>query len=128
MTEVLPHLTNIMDKSKTPVYDAPCNCGLKGEHTLSIHGTSPEWDKNHYWVDHEVTERIGTKEWPYVKTVKVTRPSANQTFRIDLTLKKDCSEFVDEAEVKGWLEELFNGCEMGEVTVDLVKEVADIQS
>lgn len=38
------------DDEKTPVFDEVCDCLMEGLHRLSMHGTSPEWDAQHYWT------------------------------------------------------------------------------
>jgi len=49
-----------------------------------------------------------------------------QTFRIDITLKTECEDLVNEPFVKAWVENQFEGSDVGEVTVDVVKEIPDM--
>lgn len=47
---------------------------------------------------------------------------ADQTFKITLNLETECSEAVSEPEVKEWINEIFYGCDMGEVKVEKITE------
>jgi len=39
---------------KMPIYNLNCNCRMSGPaHRISIHGTSPDWDKAFFWVKDE---------------------------------------------------------------------------
>ncbi len=50
------------------------------------------------------------------------RPSPNQRFTIELQLQTECQEWMTEAEVKIWMEEILMGVDVGNVTVALVAE------
>lgn len=47
---------------------------------------------------------------------------ANQKFIIKVRITTECDEFVDERDVTTWTEEIFRGCDLGNVRILEVKE------
>lgn len=46
----------------------------------------------------------------------------NQRFHIDLTLTTECEQTLTEAQVRTWLEEQLEGCDVGNVAIVDVEE------
>jgi hypothetical protein len=48
-----------------------------------------------------------------------------KVFKARLKISQECDDELDEDKVRQWLEEFFDGCDLGTVTVAHVEEIDD---